>query len=227
VSNAGYYNPTSIASILYDLWDTTNDGTDTLTIPFSTLNTVLVQDMPSTPAMTSIYPFATALLARDPGDTLQVTALLAGQSILAADAFGTGETNTGGIAATLPIYTDIAPDDADHDVRSIGDANNYYNALGNRRYFRLNLLAPRAVTNIRARKQPTGAGRDPDIILWRNGQIIAIGTADSSTNSTETLIVNNLPAGNYVIEVYDSLNVYPDDPATETGNNLFRVRISP
>jgi hypothetical protein len=201
-------------------------------VPFSTLNTVLVQDMPSTAAMTSIYPFASALIARDPGDTAQVTALLAGQSILATDDFGTGETNNAGDTNNLPIYTDIAADDADHDVRSIGDADNYYNALGNRRYFRFNTLTTRAVTNIRARAMPA-AGHDPDIILWRNGQIVASGTLDSTVAQPSTgaavgneiLIVNNLPAGNYVIEVYESANVYPDVPATN--NTLMRVRISP
>ena len=101
--------------------------------------------------------------------------------------------------------------------------------IGNRRYFRFDLAAPRAYTNIRARRQGGAAApRDPDIVLYRNGQVVAEATDDSTlTASTQTLEVNNLAAGTYVIEVYDSGNVYPDDPDDETGNVLLRVRISP
>lgn len=182
--------------------------------------------------MTSIYPFANALRVRQPAAAAQVTALLAGQSILAVDDFGTGEINNGGNVNNLPLYTNIAADDANHPVRSIGDADNYYNALGNRRYLRFVNPTARVYTNIRARSTPT-TGRDPEIFLWRNGQLIASATNDSTVAGpgrpvgTEILEVANLPAGEYVIEVYDSINVYPDDPDTDTGNTLLTVRISP
>jgi len=232
-ADAGWFSPFSIGAILYDLWDSNEDAADTIAVPFAALNTVLAQDMPITHAMTSIYPFANGLIARNPGSAVQIAALLNEQNIvMPVDDFGTGETNNGGSVNNLPIYTNIAADDADHDVFSTGDEDNYYNALGNRRYFRFTLLAPRAATNIRARAQGAGAAnRDPDIYLWRDGEIVDSATDDSSgapNNGTQILNrTTELPAGNYVIEVSESGNIFPDDPDTETNNTRIRVRISP
>ena len=52
----GWYSECSVMSILYDLYDANNsEGADTLTMGFSPLYSVLVNEQKNTPAMTSIF----------------------------------------------------------------------------------------------------------------------------------------------------------------------------
>jgi hypothetical protein len=224
-ADPGWYNPNSIASILYDLVDIANDNGDAVSIPFSALQATLVQDMPNTPAMTSIYPFANALTARAPASAAQIRAVLNDQNILVGaasiDDFGSLETNNAGDARNLPLYQALVPGAGNTRIFTTGSPDNYYNGLENRRYFRLDVAAAGNYTITASGVQPFN---DPDILVFSNGEVVFDG---DSGGQNEILPISLPAAGTYIIEVFDSGNVFTDDPVNDTGDVEIDVRIDP
>jgi hypothetical protein len=225
IADKGWYNPNSIGEILWDVVDIADDGVDDVSLPFSALQATLVQDMPNTAADTSIYPFANALSARVPTAATQIMALLNDQNILVGaatlDDFGSLEANNAGDARNLPLYRPLTLGGGNTRIFVTGAADNYYNGLENRRYFRLDLASQQSFT---VTAQGTMGFNDPDILVYRNGQLVADG---DGPGQTEILPVPNAPAGTYVIEVFESGNVFPDDPNTDTGDAEIDVRVDP
>ncbi len=222
-ANIGWFNEGSVQSILYDLYDIPSDGADTVSMGFTPLYTVLVNQQRTTPALTSIFTFITALKANNLGQATAIDQLVSAQVIVSAtmDAYGTTETNTGGLATggALPIYTPItvggtttAPLCTTATITN--GIPEVPNKLGNRRFLRLNITTAGERTVI-VIGEP---GSDPDIFLYANGILlqpaIAVGTTDS--------LVRNLPVGDYVIEVYDD-NLLS---GTRAGPSCFTVTIN-
>ncbi len=117
---AGWFNEISVMKVIYDLWDTANDGADTGTLGFGPIWRVMTGEQAVTPAFTSIFSFATALKAENAPDDPFINGLLEAEGIRSANmtAFGDGETNDGNPsddgggqdADVLPVYTSIVPD---------------------------------------------------------------------------------------------------------------------
>lgn len=55
--NPGWYSECSIQSIIYDLYDSSDDGVDTISLGFGPIYTVLTTNQKQTPAVTSIFSF--------------------------------------------------------------------------------------------------------------------------------------------------------------------------
>jgi hypothetical protein len=229
VPNAGWYNPNSIAGILYDLWDAANDGMDVTTLPFSTLHNALV-DAKGTHALMTIYPFVNALLVRDPTDAANVTALVLSQNITVnpGDDFGTLETNDGGDPQNLPLYRPISPQPVavptTQEVHSIADADTYFNGLGVRRYFVMTLPVMSG-QQVRLTGDP---GSYPAVVAYQDGLVLSQSdnlTPPQAPGPNQRLTLDDLAAGTYVLEVYESANVFPDDPAGDTGDARIRIRV--
>jgi hypothetical protein len=153
--------------------------------------------------VTSIYPFATALKARNAASAAGITAILAGQSMVVNDDWGTGETNDAGDASILPIYGAATVPGTVNNVCSDSnfDPTGDGNKIGISKFLKFTLAAPATVT-FKATKT-SGAGADPDMELSGAG---FIASADSSVSNTETFTQTNLPAGTYVLEVYEYKN---------------------
>ncbi|WP_324313730.1 hypothetical protein [Povalibacter sp.] len=202
----GWYSESSVHEILWDLFDSTNDGADTLSLGFAPLYSVMTGAQRTTEALTSIYTFAAGLRALSSSTQISgLNALLTGESISAsADAFGSGETNTGGISTATPIYTDISRNQP-LSICSSSDENDG-KKLGARRFLRLTLASATALgisvqgavgPGAPANGQPAS---DPDIYVYSRGELIEAGT---STGSSETLPQRVYPAGVNILEVHD------------------------
>ncbi|HEY6644804.1 hypothetical protein [Povalibacter sp.] len=206
----GWFSEASIGEILWDLFDSVNDGADMISLGFTPLYSVMTGAQRTTDAMTSIYSFASGLRATS-GATQRagINGLLAGESISsAADAFGSGESNDGGNAMALPIYTDIARNQP-LNVCSNG-AEDGSNELGSRRFLRLTLpsaavlsitvqgaVGPGAPVN----SQPAS---DPDIYIYNQGRLIDAGvTTTTQPGSSEMIQQRSYPAGVNILEVHD------------------------
>ncbi|HHB95046.1 MAG TPA: hypothetical protein ENK88_07860, partial [Campylobacterales bacterium] len=79
--NPGWYSEASIQRILYDLYDSHNDGADTLSLGFKPIYDVLVSSQKTTPAFTSIFSFITYLKEQNPSVTDKIDAILASENI--------------------------------------------------------------------------------------------------------------------------------------------------
>lgn len=146
-------------------------------------------------AATSIYSFASTLKTVLPANAVAINTLLASQNIVVNDAFGTGETNSGGISVVdlFPIYkTFVAP--ATTQQLCVTSAAGVFNKLGNINYTRFTALTARAYTFTLA------GGVDPDFEIFRPGFFDG-GFGVVVGSETKTV---NLAAGEYIVGVTEA-----------------------
>ena len=190
----------SVWSILWDMFDGNPDNNDTVALGFKPMWEVLINQQRTTPAMTSIFSFTTALKESVPGQSAAIDALLAGQNITSAglDALGSTETHVPtpvASAAALPVYTTLTAG-SPVTLRSGADAGTY-NTLGNHRFVRYvkNGSASQTVSV----SSPT-LNADPDAIVYRNGTLINV----SEDPGSESFAITT--AGTYIFDVYECAN---------------------
>ena len=212
-NGAGWFNETSVQSILYDIFDSNNDGPDTISLGFTPIHQAMIGAGRTTSAFSSIYSFVNSLRAANSAQVPVINALLTAQSISSAvsDDFGTGELNSGGTPQNLPLYKALVSGGSAQACSEVTASLGTYNKLGNRKFFRFTLAATSTVT-IRATSQQFNT--DPDLILFRDGvmKASAEGATPSGALGGETLTATGQPAGAYVFEVYESTNVDSSPP---------------
>jgi hypothetical protein len=202
--NEGWFSEASVEEILWDLFDPANEPDDNIALGFAPIYAVMTGAQVQTDALTSIFSFITGLRAANPGSVTEISTLVSDEDIHGTDDFGAGETNNAGDPAILQdLFRPIALN-APIIVCSRSPAGNIdSNKVGNRVFLRFDNNASRLVT-ITASGANVGDGtipaEDPDIFVLRRGTLAAFGV---DTGSTETIDQQQLPAGTYIIEVYD------------------------
>lgn len=193
----GWYSESSSQEILWDLFDTTNDGGDNVSVGLAAFWGTWQGPQRQTDALTSIFSFITALKQLRPSDAAGIDVLLANEQIVGStmDIYGSTETNNAGSIHVLPVYTGIALGGSVV-LRSTNEFGTP-NKLSSHRFLRLSLPA---TTNVRF-DLTAAAGRDPDIQVFRRG----VPLAPDMGPSDETFTLN-LAAGEYVLDVYDCGN---------------------
>jgi hypothetical protein len=226
----GWFNEGSLTSFIYDLFDAADDG-ETLQISFASLQTAL-QQMATTDALTSIYPFVRRLSVIESAVAPDIEALLAAQDVLpqpVADDFGSGETNDGGDVRNLPLYTDITINGGAQRLCTTGSTVRYYNALGNRRYLRLEVLGVAQDVTITVAGSAPNASGDPDVFIFRQGIELASderlgGPAVLPNPDVIPVQPLTLEPGVYVIEAYDFRWI--QFPPAAAGTRCFNVTVT-
>jgi hypothetical protein len=226
--NAGWFNEGSIQSLFWDLYDTTNEGVDALSLGFAPLHAVMTGRIRTTPAFTSVFPLLEGLRAARPADAAAIDALASAQLIsTTSDDFGSAETNSGLDARNLPIYRAIAASQTVEVCSSVPTAAGFYNKLGNRRFLR---FSPTAAGNVTIRADYGGgqgaAATDPDLVLYASG--VERARAESAANGSETLVATVAAGTDYVLEVYEFTNVDPSDTTDgrPRGLTCFNVQLT-
>ncbi len=221
INNAvrGWYSEASVQSILYNFYTSDNNKTPR---DFADVFTVITREnYRSSDAFVSVYLFAEQLRLATPAVTSSFNALLSGQNIAITDRFGTGESNSGGAAANLPIYKSLPLNNTPVNACS-SNSNGSYNKLGVSQFFQLNVLSSGRY-RITAVAAPAGSSAsDPDLYLYQRGQIIA--QAESASVDSEALS-RFLTAGVYVLELVEAKAV--DSDVTAAVNQCFDVRAFP
>ena len=197
--------------MVYDVFDSDNDGADDLSLGFSPIYQALTsKDFVDSSALTTIYLFSDVLNGVvDSEAQTSIRTLLEGERIFGTGSFGVGETNNGGVSVSLPLYT----------VLSVGSSVSICstniegegNALGVRRFVRINI--PSEGTYTISLSKTSGEGtRDPDAILMEVGAkvIKRMFSAEADFESSATTFA----AGDYILEVYDDKN---NDNDSSTG----------
>jgi hypothetical protein len=203
----GWFSELSISQILWDLFDTVNDGADQVSIGFAPIYSVMTGPQKTTDALTSIFTFAEGLRAANPAQTQGINGLLTGEGITTTDAFGSTETNSGGVATALPIYLpEIMIGAQPISVCSSGSSEDR-NKVGYRRFIPLNVPQATALTITVIGAVGSGASvaaSDPDVFVYKKGVLVEY--SDTTTNtpgSSETIAQKAFAAGLHIIEVYD------------------------
>ena len=198
-STEGWFSATSVWVILYDLYDSTNDGADTVSLGFSPIYDVLVGKQKTSDSFTTIFSFLSFLKEENPSAASAINNLVSGENITANavdewDSTGT-ETNDGGNPKSLPVYTKLTLNAPAVPLCGTGQFGQY-NSLMNRRFFYFDITSP-ATYSITAVPDSDG---NSVIRLYSKGNLI--GEEDSgSTGASETLTLP-LSAGSYVGEVF-------------------------
>lgn len=200
--NDGWFNEGSVQSIIYDIYDATDDGADTLSLGLGPIHAALSSpDYVNSTFFTSIFSFLDQIKSDEPASAAAIDALSAAQDINGTGPTGAGETNDGAIAASLPVYKTLTVDGPAVEVCSLNDAGTY-NKLVNRSF--LQFTAASAGTYTLTMSRTSGStNSDPDFFVFRSGTAVASGT--SGAVGTET-VVASLAAGDHVIDAYDFNN---------------------
>ena len=238
-TNMGWYNEGSVQSILYDLYDTTNDGADSISLGFKPIYDVLVGPQKTTQSLTSIFSFITFFKSNNPASVAEIDALLTAQSINGTDIWGSGETNDAGAvpsAKVLPIYTELTVGGAAKQLCSIDDydspgiSSNLTEDSGNKlSVFRFVRFTLASAGSYRFTISANSTKADPRMDVYVNvvtnpGQFFTIDDAADGVAEDKTL---NLAAGDYVAEVFE----YDNTPyansliATDSSDECFDVQI--
>jgi hypothetical protein len=218
-----FCSESSVWSILWDLYDPVADANDSVSMGFAPLWSVLTNEQRTTPALTSIYSFISALKVLRPGDSTAINTLLFAQNIdNVTDAFGTGESNVPtsvSSGAVLPLYSTATIGGPALTLLNVDDAG-LYNTLGNHRFIRFNVASTRTV-NISASSSNSNAP-DTDFVVYRNGAIVAAGIEGPTENpEIESFTAT---AGTYILDVYDCANGCGDEGTA--GDYIITVTIN-
>lgn len=214
----GWFSEASLQAIIYDLFDATDDGADTLSLGFAPILRVLTSDeYLSFEGFASIYPFADVLKKQQPAASSAVDALLRNANIYGQGGFGTQETNDGGSPIVLPLYRNMA---AGQTLNLCSDSDYQdYNGMDVRRFVRFTIPTSGTYT-FTARKTSGGLQRsNPQMKIFRQGQQVASmlsGTADVESGD------RYLEPGQYILELYEQANV---DNSQTSGLACFDVSI--
>ncbi|MDH4106800.1 MAG: PKD domain-containing protein [Gammaproteobacteria bacterium] len=246
-TNRGWYNEVSILKLVYDLWDSNVDGSDTDSVGFGLIYDVMTGPQRSTTAFTSAFSFFEAVKSAAGTQAGFVDGLLAAESIGAEgiNPWGEGETNDAGAAAdVLPLYTDISPGQT---VRlcsnSQFDGGRNGNKLSEVRYLRMELGSPTALAitvdtvdppsvpsdgfdcrNAAANDPEIHRHSDPDLMVWRSGQLMIQGA--SCQPNREAMSRRTLQAGTYVMDLTEFRYADDQTPGDYPERTCFDVTVS-
>ena len=221
----GFYNEMSVATFIYDLWDTDVDGTDDGSIGFEPIYDTMTGPQRTTAAFTTLFSFATALRSSLSGaDLAFVDTQLTRENIDLGNLniYGDGQTTQpAGARDVIPVYTDLPVDGTPLNicVNSDFDSGRGGNKLAEYRFLRITTTAssttytitivPNPVPPPTTDEQPPPPAdpivirdrSDPDMFIWLNGGLVAYGI--SGVDDFETFTTQELSAGSYVAEIQE------------------------
>ncbi len=193
-SQEGWWNETSVQAILYDLFDASNDGVDSVSLGFGPLYAVLSGAQRVTLSFTTPFSFIHHLKVENPGSSAAIDTLVAGEGIGSiVDEWDASGALTD-IASFGPLYTPMGINAGATQLCGT-DADGNYNRRLNRRLFYFEVVST-ALLTVQA---SSSGGSDPGVAIYASGQEIAY--SDPPGNATAQ-ISRSLAPGFYTGEVY-------------------------
>lgn len=193
----GWYSEASIQSIIYNFY---TSGLGKTAREFADIFNVMISPGYSQASgFITIYTFADEVRNLMPTQTANINNLLREQNIEITDSFGTGESNSGGYAGSLPLYKALPLNNIPINVCSTNRFGSY-NKLGVTQFFLINLVAS-GNYGITAVESGESGDSDPDLYLYANGLLRAKAEAATLDQEKLSLFLN---AGTYVLEVVDA-----------------------
>ncbi|NNC76690.1 MAG: hypothetical protein HKN77_01935 [Woeseiaceae bacterium] len=211
----GWFNEISVTTLLYDLWDTNDDGADNNSIGFAPIFETMVGPQANTEAFTTVFSFAAELRSMvNPALQSFIDLQLTHESINpnGIDIWGSTETNNAnGNADALPLYTDLTADGSVINICTNSDfdrPDRTGNKLAEDRYIRLSVPATdtydvlvNTTTATPVTADPDDRDQsDPDIFVYRDGSLVAVG--QGAADNTEAFVTQNTLIGGEIYSVY-------------------------
>lgn len=213
----GWFSQTTVGGLLWDIFDLPADGLDQVSQGFGPIDAVLRGPQRSTPAQTTLFSFLAYYKQQQPGTAAVLDAMAEARGVTSTgqDIWGSLERRDGGRPDALPVYLPLAPDGPPVTAcTSAGPSSaDVFNRLGTRRLLRVQV--PAAGVYLFEAQGP--AGSSPALNHWLQGEKTIASTA--AQDSLRTLELD-VPAGDQVLEVYDTRNLV----APPVGEVCFEVR---
>ena len=205
----GWYSEASVQSILYDIFDSDDDGPDSVSLGLAPIyNTLVSDEYRNSDAFTTIFSFLDEFDEQSGVAPSEIAPLLNFQNINSRDAFGEGETNNGGFPDQLPVYLTVQTNGTPSSFCSTQSSINNLtgrvgNKLGNRRFLRFEIPANGTFRFQMTNTSSSGGGTpNPQFIIFQDGEFV---TGFNNTGNTVAGNVN-LEAGAYLIDALDLRN---------------------
>lgn len=195
-ANKGWFNESSIQSVLYNFAQTSNGFAATyqvLTDPSYT----------NADAFLSVFTFAERLQALAPSSFSSFENLYNGQSINSVDAFAVGELNDGATSEALPVYNQLSVDGTPTSVCSTQQNGNTQgsNKLGSWVYLKAAPTEGGSYQLSVEKTSPLARTTDPDFLVQGGGNVVTTGI--SADVDVETGTMSLIGGRTYVIAVQD------------------------
>ena len=198
-NNAGWFSEASIQRILYDLYDSNDDGLDTLSLGFKPLYDVLVGAQKVTPAFTSLFSFVKELKDENIDEEGAIESIVSSENIVTiTDIWGTGRTNR---TSSYPYYNLTVGTSVSVETSS---SDGLRNKLSNHQYVKFTIATAGDYT-IKV-LQTNGTSSDPDFSLHQRSPFKYLGVYQGSDAGVEESTVT-LSEGNYLLDISDWNNV--------------------
>ncbi len=201
--NKGWYSEASVHAILYDIYDANDDNGEFIATGMDPIYNVLTSsDYKNAEQVTSIHLFLALFKQQYNALSSDIDDLADDQDIVVVDAYGSGETNNGGLASTLPIYKTLTVGGPSVEICSTDDFGTF-NKLSNAELIKFSISSNSSYT-FNVNRSSGLINSDPDLRIWRSGQLIT--GSNSAIFDSETLITT-LSFGNYILEVEEYGNI--------------------
>lgn len=206
--DSGWFNEMSVGSIIFDIADDRVNDDDDLSLSFDAiLESMKTTEYIQSDAFTSIFLFKQEIqkLLTNNAELVALEELFVDQKIAGQDRYGTGETNAGGYAQSLPIYRELLVAETvsactDH---TLGE----FNTLDNRLFLRFLIETPGSYQIRVERNERSEISLEPLLLIYERGEFLR-GYSNDSVGEIDT--TEFLESGVYVLEVYDRKNI--DEP---------------
>jgi len=245
----GWFNEMSVATLLYDLWDTAVDGTDADSIGFGPIFDTMAGPQSNTEAFTTLFSFAAELRPMlNATQRAFVDSQLARENIetTGIDIWGSSQdailTLPNQERDVLPLYTTLPTDgtvinicaNSDYDSRRDG------NKLAEYRYLRFTTTSASSYTVTITTTTPTPPTNDPpptppdeirdqsdpDMFIYRSGQLVAFGNGPDA--NSEVFMTPLLQADSYVADLQEWRYEDEDGASSDFPEQIcFDVSMSP
>ncbi|NIV18837.1 MAG: hypothetical protein GWN47_10675 [Woeseiaceae bacterium] len=239
----GWFNEWNVATFIYDLWDTNDDGTDNGSIGWDPIYSTMTGPQANTAAFTTLFTFATEIrnLVDATGQAL-VNSQLDRYNVVSGadlDIWATNETNDGGVTQDVfPLYTDYVADGSVLNICVNSEldppADRFGNKLAEDRYLRLTIPTTDQYDVSMVTTTPTPATpdpddrdqSDPDMYIFFGPNFITSGT--SPDENSETFRTPNLQAGSTYIVWLEEWRFEDDEANTDFPTRIcFDVSFTP
>jgi len=216
----GWFNEATISTVIYDIYDGTPDGADTISSGLAPIYNVMRSDaFKEASVFSTIFAFTDGLRREPSLDLTALNRLLEAQKISGEGPNGQGENNSGAIRSALPVYKEVSFNGPAVQLCSVDDAGTF-NKLGNREFIFLSLPNDADVT-IKAEKISGNDDRDPDFKIWQGNTLLSEST---SSKKGEEVYSNRLSGGEYIIEAFDFFNI--NGTGSKRGDGCFNLSVA-
>jgi len=231
----GWFNEVSVLTFLYDLWDTSDDGTDNSSVGFTPIYNVMTGPQIFTEGFTTLFAFATELRSSvgAQGEVLVDSQLDRENVVFGADLdiWATNEDNVAGLPAlivqdVMPLYVDYVADDSPVRICAnsfLDGLDRHGNNIGEDRYLRITVpfddeydVSVVTITPTPPTADPNDRDQsDPDIYVIRGSTSESVGFGRTAAENMEpTFSTSMLLAGETYAAIVEEWRF--DDPDAST-----------